>query len=242
MTLPLASRAGFHRTPRLVPRAGFRSTPPSARGRTRRFRHVVRALVALAAATIALANAAPLVAQETGRDVNTERRRRAGIFLEPGWHPYLAIGPAIPMGRLGELTGLGLTGSLGAWFIRPESTWPGLGMEASYTTLPRDTDEPLPGRYQLASATLRLTSKGRQRVFFDWLGGYGSAGVGVVRHGAEGASTITSATLTGGVGMLLPVAGREGFIEARVQHVFTGETLGRGRGLTIAPLLVGVRF
>jgi hypothetical protein len=181
-------------------------------------------------------------AQSAGRDADTDRRTRAGIFLAPGWHPYLAIGPASPLGRLGELTGLGLSAELGAWLIEPDLAWPGFGVEASYATFGKSTDEPLPGRYQIAGASVRLTSKGRQRIFFDWLGGYGSAGVGVYRHGAEGSRMRTSPGVTASLGMLVPVLGADGFIEARVQHVFSGETLGRGSGVTFAPLMVGVRF
>lgn len=215
----------------------------ATRGPTRhvvRRTSAVRAIASLAAAFTLVATSAS--AQETGRDQAAERRARAGIYLEPGWHPYLAIGPASPLGRLGELTGLGLSAELGAWLVEPNLAWPGFGVELSYATFGKSTDEPLPGRYQLTGATVRLTSKGRQRLFFDWLGGYGSVGAGVFRHGAEGASARTSAGVTGSLGMLVPVLGFDGFIEARVQHVFSGETLGRGSGLTFAPLLVGVRF
>jgi hypothetical protein len=197
---------------------------------------------ALVLLTGALGLARPAAAQVTGRDPDTERRARAGLFLEPGWHPYLAIGPAMPLGRLGDLTGLGVSGEIGVWLIDPALPWPGFGAEVSYASFGRDTDEPLPGRYQVAGASLRLTSKGKQRLFFDWLGGYGAAGVGVFRHGASGATTRTALGVTGTLGMLVPIAGREGFVETRVQHLFSGETLGRGNGITFAPLLIGVRF
>ena len=197
-------------------------------------RFVMRGATLLTLCTAMLVSRTAL-AQGAGRDADTDRRTRAGIFLAPGWHPYLAIGPASPLGRLGELTGLGLSAELGAWLIEP-------GVEASYATFGKSTDEPLPGRYQIAGASVRLTSKGRQRLFFDWLGGYGSAGVGVYRHGAEGSATRTALGVTGSLGMLVPVLGLEGFIETRVQHLFSGETLGRGNGLTFAPLLIGVRF
>lgn len=200
----------------------------------------VRTVSSLLAALVLVPTGAS--AQEAGRDQAADRRARAGIYLEPGWHPYLAIGPASPLGRLGELTGLGLSAELGAWLIEPELAWPGVGVELSYATFAKSTDEPLPGRYQITGVSARLTSKGRQRLFFDWLGGYGSVGAGVFRHGAEGAQVRTSAGVTGSLGMLVPVLGFDGFIEARVQHVFSGETLGRGNGLTFAPLLVGVRF
>jgi hypothetical protein len=195
--------------------------------------------LALAALLLPLLDAS---AQGGGRDPDTERRTRAGIFLAPGWHPYLAVGPASPLGRLGELTGLGFAAEAGAWLIEPDFAWPGFGVEASYATFGKSTDEPLPGRYQVAGAAVRLTSKGRQRLFFDWLGGYGSVGLGAYRHGAAGAPARTSAGVTASLGMLVPVLGADGFIEARVQHLLSGATLGRGSGLTFAPLLVGVRF
>lgn len=209
------------------------------RGRWRLARSAWGAVTSALALLLAAGSAG---AQVTGRDPDTERRTRAGIFLAPGWHPYLAIAPASPLGRLGDLTGLGVSAELGAWFIEPDFAWPGFGVELSYATFGKDTDEPLPGRYQVAGASVRLTSKGRQRLFFDWLGGYGSAGVGVYRHGAEGSATRTALGVTGSLGMLVPVFGFDGFIETRVQHLFSGETLGRGSGLTFAPLMVGVRF
>jgi hypothetical protein len=209
--------------------------------RRRRTPTVARTLSTLAACALTLCTAAS-AASAQGRDQDTDRRERAGIFLEPGWHPYLAIGPAVTLGRLGDLSDIGVSAHLGAWLIQPDVAWPGLGIEASYATFSRNTSEPLPGRYQIAGASLRITSKGKQRIFFDWLGGYGSIGAGVFRHGASGATTRTAAGVTGSVGMLVPIAGREGFIETRVQHLFSGETLGRGNGLTFAPLLFGVRF
>jgi len=189
-----------------------------------------------------LGGALSLDAQVTDRDVNTERRVRAGVFLEPGWHPYLAVGPAIPLGRLGDLTTLGVSAELGAWLIDPGRAWPGFGVELTYASFGVNTEEPISGRFQMAGAQARMTSKGKQRLFFDWLGGYGSVGAGVFRHGATGATTRTSVGATASAGMLVPLAGREGFIETRVQHLFSGETLGRGNGLTYAPLLFGIRF
>ncbi len=207
----------------------------------RRTSTITRTLFTLASCALTLcAAAAPASAQ--GRDQNTDRRERAGTFLEAGWHPYLAVGPAVTLGRLGDLSDIGVSAHLGAWLIQPDVAWPGLGIEASYASFSRNTSEPLPGRYQIAGASLRLTSKGRQRLFFDWLGGYGSIGAGVFRHGASGATTRTAAGVSGSVGMLVPIAGREGFIETRVQHLFSGETLGKGNGLTFAPLMFGVRF
>jgi hypothetical protein len=175
-------------------------------------------------------------------DPNAERRARAGIYLESGWHPYLAVGPAFPVGRLGDLTSLGVSGHVGAWFIRPEARWAGVGVEATYASFAKDTDEPLPGRYQVAGVLAQVTSKGKQRLFFDWLGGYGAVGVGVFRHGASRSTMRTAPGLSGSVGMLVPMAGYEGFVETRVQHLFSGETLGQGSGLTFAPLRIGVRF
>lgn len=201
----------------------------------------VRAVTTIAAMALLCATGS-LGAQEAGRDVNAERRARAGMYLEPGWHPYLAVGPAIPMGRLGDLATLGVSAELGAWVIDPDRVWPGLGVELTYAAFGADTNEPFSGRYQMAGAQARLTSKGKQRLFFDWLGGYGSLGGGVFRHGATGATTRTALSATASAGMLVPLGGREGFIEARVQHLFSGETLGRGNGLTYAPLLFGVRF
>lgn len=189
-----------------------------------------------------LGSALSLHAQVAGRDVNTERRARAGVFLEPGWHPYLAVGPAVPLGRLGDLTTLGVSAEIGAWLIDPGRVWPGFGVELTYASLGVSTEEPISGRFQMAGAQARLTSKGKQRLFFDWLGGYGSVGAGVFRYGATGAATRTAAAATASAGMLVPIAGREGFIETRVQHLFSGETLGRGNGLTYAPLLFGIRF
>lgn len=189
-----------------------------------------------------LGSALSLDAQVAGRDVNTERRTRAGVFLEPGWHPYLAVGPAIPLGRLGDLTTLGVSAEIGAWLIDPGRVWPGFGVELTYASFGVNTEEPISGRFQMAGAQARLTSKGKQRLFFDWLGGYGSVGAGVFRYGATGAETRTAAGATASLGMLVPIAGREGFIETRVQHLFSGETLARGNGLTYAPLLFGVRF
>ncbi len=181
-------------------------------------------------------------AQEIEPDSELERRIRAGEFLAEGWHPYLAAGPAMPLGRLGEIGSLGVSGHAGAWYIPSGGIWPGIGVEASYAGFARDTDESLPGRYQVSGVSVRLTSKGRQRLFFDWLGAYGSVGAGVFRHGSAGNTTRTSAGASLSAGMLLPIYGREGFIETRVQHLFSGETLGRGNGLTFAPLLIGVRF
>ncbi len=189
-----------------------------------------------------LGSAVELDAQVTGRDVNTERRARAGVFLEPGWHPYLAVGPAIPLGRLGELTTLGVSAEIGAWLIDPGRAWPGLGVELTYASFGVNTEEPISGRFQMSGAQARITSKGKQRLFFDWLGGYGSVGAGVFRFGATGAATRTAAGATASVGMLVPFGGREGFIETRLQHLFSGETLGRGNGITYAPLLFGLRF
>jgi hypothetical protein len=188
-----------------------------------------------------LSTSATAQAQLTG-DQNTERRTRTGAFLDPGWHPHIAIAPVVPLGRLGELTSLGVSGHLGAWYVPAEGPWPGVGIEASYATLAKDTDELLPGRYQIAGASLRITSKGQQRVFFDWLGAYGSLGGGVYRHGASEATMKTSPGASASLGMLVPVYGFEGFIEARFEHLFSGEILGSGNGLTRAPLMIGVRF
>jgi hypothetical protein len=197
----------------------------------------------IAGAVLALVCTAHIAdAQVAGRDVDTERRTRAGVFLEPGWHPYFAVGPAIPLGRLGDLATLGVSAEIGAWLIDPGRVWPGFGVEVTYASFGVDTEEPISGRFQMAGAQARLTSKGKQRLFFDWLGGYGSIGAGVFRHGATGAATRTSIGATASVGMLVPIGGREGFIETRVQHLFSGETLGRGSGITYAPLLFGVRF
>jgi hypothetical protein len=203
---------------------------------------MTRTRSALALLLLACVAGTHVGAQETGRDIETERRDRTGAFLAAGWHPHLAVGPGIPVGRLGDLSSLGVVGMIGAWYIRPDSRWPGFGVDVTYATFAKDTDEPLPGRYQMAGAMLRLTSKGQQRVFFDWLGGYGTAGVGVFRHGATGSAAITSLGASASVGFLVPVYGREGFVESRVQHIFSGATLGRGNGLTFAPLLLGVRF
>lgn len=181
-------------------------------------------------------------AQEAGRDGATERRTRTGAFLAPGWHPHLAVGPAIPLGRLGDLTSLGASGMLGAWYIPPNSGWPGFGVSLSHSEFAKSTDEPLPGRYRVTGVVAQLTSKGRQRLFFDWLGAYGTAGVGAFRHGGEGSEVRTAVGLSASVGFLSPLFGHEGFVESRFQHLFSGETLGRGNGLTFAPLLIGVRF
>jgi len=195
----------------------------------------------VAVALLLLSNATVLHAQRTG-DQATERRARTGAFLEQGWHPYLAVAPVAPLGRLGELTSFGVGGHIGAWYVPPEGSWPGFGVEASYVSLAKDTDELLPGRYQKAGVSLRLTSKGKRRVFFDWLGAYGAVGAGVFRHGASESTMQTSPGASASVGMLVPVYGFEGFIEARFEHVFSGEILGRGNGLTLAPLMIGVRF
>ncbi len=182
-------------------------------------------------------NAGTLMAQ-----VSDEAPQRAGASLEPGLHPYLAIAPVAPLGRLGDLTSIGVSGHLGAWYVPPRGSWPGLGIEAMYASLSRDTDEALPGRYRITGASLQLTSKGKRRVFFDWLGAYASAGAGVYRHGASDGTMLTSAGASAGLGVLTPVYGAEGFIEARFLHLFSGETLGRGNGLTMAPLIIGLRF
>jgi hypothetical protein len=188
-----------------------------------------------------LPDATALRAQRTG-DQTTERRERTGAFLEQGWHPYLAVAPVVPLGRLGELTSLGVGGHIGAWYVPPEGSWPGFGVEASYMTLAADPDGLLPGRYQKAGVSARVTSKGKRRVFFDWLGAYGSVGAGVFRHGASESTMQTSPGASASIGMLVPVYGFEGFIEARFEHLFSGEILGRGNGLTVAPLMIGVRF
>jgi hypothetical protein len=207
----------------------------------RPFRSVAAALVGAASVTLAaVAESQP--ARPSLGDPNTERRTRAGIFLEPGWHPYLAAGPAFPLGRLGDLTSLGVSGHVGTWYIRPDARWAGLGVEATYASFAKDTDELLPGRYQVAGVLAQLTSKGKQRLFFDWLGGYGAVGAGVFRHGASTGTMRTAPGVSASLGMLVPMVGFEGFVETRFQHVFSGETLGRGSGLTYAPLRVGVRF
>ncbi len=193
------------------------------------------------AVALLLANTSAVRAQRTG-DQATERRERTGAFLEQGWHPYVAIAPVAPLGRLGELTSFGVGGYAGAWFVPPEGSWPGFGIEASYMSLEKDTDEALPGRYQKAGVSVRITSKGQRRVFFDWLGAYGAVGAGVFRHGASESTMRTSPGASASVGMLVPVYGLEGFIEARVEHVFSGQILGSGSGLTLAPLMLGVRF
>lgn len=194
-----------------------------------------------AATALLLFSTSTVRAQLTG-DQPTERRARTGAFLAPGWHPHLAIAPVVPLGRLGELTALGVSGHIGAWYVPPNGSWPGIGLEASYASLSKDTDELLPGRYQIAGASVRLTSKGQQRLFFDWLGAYGSVGAGVFRHGASESTMQTSPSASASLGMLVPVYGFEGFIEARFEHLFSGEILGSGNGLTRAPLLMGVRF
>ncbi len=193
------------------------------------------------AGLLLLANATPLPAQGSGGD-EAERQVRTGAFLARGWHPYVAVAPTAPLGRLGELTSFGVSGHVGAWFVPPEGSWPGFGVEASYAALAKDTDELLPGTYQKAGVSVRLTSKGKRRVFFDWLGAYGAVGAGVFRHGASQSMMQTSPSASASVGMLVPVYGVEGFIEARFEHLFSGETLGRGSGLTLAPLMIGVRF
>lgn len=167
----------------------------------------------------------------------------SGAMLARGWHPYIAIAPAFPLGRLGELTSLGVSGHVGAWRITPERWVPGIGVELMYASFEPNRSEPLPGRYQVGGALVKLTSKGRQRVFYDWLGAYTTGGIGVFRAGtAGGGNTRTVLGASASVGVLAPVYGREGFVEARFHHLFSGETLGRGNGLTFAPLVLGVRF
>lgn len=210
-------------------------------------RHVPRRMFAGAAAFLILmavqvVTAHTLRAQETPTNSARERRASAGFYVTPGWHPHLAIAPAIPLGRLGDLVSMGMAGQVGASFITGDPRWPGIGVDFTYATLPKSTDEPLPGRYQLAGASLHLTSKGGQRVFFDWLGAYGTVGVGAFRHGAAGSTTHTSPSASIGVGILVPLFGHDGFIESRFHHVFSGKILGRGNGLTFAPLLLGLRF
>lgn len=195
-----------------------------------------RRLIVVTVGLLALATSATLTAQPSD-----EGPQRAGASLAPGWHPYMAISPVAPLGRLGDLTSIGVSGHLGAWYVPPRGSWPGVGVEALYATLSKDTDEALPGRYQISGASVKLTSKGKRRVFFDWLGAYAAAGAGVFRHGAESAMQ-TSAGATASLGILTPVYGFEGFLEARVLHLFSGETLGSGNGLTLAPLMIGVRF
>jgi hypothetical protein len=100
----------------------------------------------LAGAVLALVCTAHIAdAQVAGRDVDTERRTRAGVFLEPGWHPYFAVGPAIPLGRLGDLATLGVSAEIGAWLIDPDLVWPGFGVELAYASFGADTDEPFTG-------------------------------------------------------------------------------------------------
>ncbi len=195
----------------------------------------------VAAAVVLVSQTALLRAQGTG-DQATERRARTGALLARGWHPYGAVAPVSPLGRLGELTTFGVSGHLGAWYVPPEGSWPGVGVEASYATLAKDTDEQLPGAYQKAGVSVRLTSKGKRRVLFDWLGAYGAVGAGVFRHGASQTTMQTSPSASASVGMLVPVYGLEGFVEARFEHLFSGQTLGRGNGITMAPLMLGVRF
>jgi len=195
----------------------------------------------VAAAVLLLSDTTALRAQSTG-DQAAERRARTGALLARGWHPYAAVAPVSPLGRLGELTTFGVSGHLGAWYVPPEGSWPGIGIEASYATLAKDTDEQLPGAYQKAGVSVRLTSKGKRRVLFDWLGAYGAVGAGVFRHGASQSTMQTSPSASASVGMLVPVLGLEGFVEARFEHLFSGQTLGRGNGITMAPLMLGVRF
>ncbi len=169
--------------------------------------------------------------------------RESGAMLAKGWHPYLALAPALPLGRLGELTSLGVSGHVGAWYITPDRWTPGVGVEALYASFSPDPNEPLPDRLQIAGALVKLTSKGRQRVFYDWLGAYTTGGVGVFRAGTSGdGNTQTVLGVSASVGVLGPLFGREGFFEARFHHLFSGETLGSGNGLTFAPLVFGVRF
>lgn len=207
-------------------------------GRNGRRRMAQLALLASGLTLLACA----LPAQEGERNADTERRERTGALLASGWHPHVALGAAIPMGRLGELTSLGATGMLGAWYIPPGSRWPGMGVSVSHSEFAKNTTEPLPGRYRVTGLVAQLTSKGRQRVLFDWLGAYGTAGVGAFRHGGEGSAVRNAFGVSASVGFLAPVFGREGFVESRFHHLFSGETLGRGSGLTFAPLLIGVRF
>ncbi len=201
------------------------------------FSTLCQRLLAATAGLLLLTGSAPLRAQPSD-----EAPQRSGASLASGWHPYLAVSPVAPLGRLGELTSIGVSGHLGAWYVPPRGSWPGVGVEAMYASLSKDTDEALPGRYQIAGATLKLTSKGKRRVFFDWLGAYAAAGAGVFRHGASESTMLTSAGATASLGVLTPVYGAEGFVEARFVHLFSGETLGRGNGLTLAPLMIGVRF
>ena len=165
---------------------------------------------------------------------------RPAITVAPGWHPYVAVAPAIPLGRLADLTALGVFAKAGAWYV-PRGAGVGVALDVVGVVLPEDTDEPLPGNYRIVGATVSVTSKARRRVFFEWLGGYGIGGVGLYRHGA-GDVRSTDVGVNVGVGLLTPVLGAEGFVEARFHHLFSGETLGRGSGLTIAPLVIGFRF
>ncbi len=166
----------------------------------------------------------------------------SGAMLASGWHPYAGVGPAFPLGRLGDLTSLGVSGHLGAWHITPERWIPGVGVELMYASFGRERAEALPARYQVSGALVKLTSKGRQRVFYDWLGAYTTGGIGMFYAGTAGDNMRTVLGASASVGVLAPVYGREGFVEARFHHLFSGETLGRGNGLTFAPLVFGVRF
>jgi hypothetical protein len=188
--------------------------------------------------------ASPLTsaAQRAPDDPSAARQRRIGALLDPGWHPHVAAAPAFPLNRLGELTSLGVTGHLGAWYIPSRRGLPGVGFDVTYASFSRDTDEPLPGRYEMVGVSGVLSSKGRQRLFFDWLGAYGTVGGGVYRHGPAGGPSRTAAAASASLGVLVPIGPTDGFVETRFQHLFTGEVLGRGNGLTFAPLMMGVRF
>ena len=192
--------------------------------------------------TISLAGLLSVGAHTTARAQEVAPVPQSGAMLAEGWHPYLGVAPAFPLGRLGELTSLGLSGHVGAWHITPQRWIPGVGVELTYASFERDRSEALPGRYQVVGGLVKLTSKGRQRVFYDWLGAYTTGGIGVFRAGTSGDNMRTVLGASASVGVLAPVYGREGFVEARFHHLFSGETLGRGNGLTFAPLVLGVRF
>jgi hypothetical protein len=169
---------------------------------------------------------------------------RAQAPLAPGWHVTLAGAPAIPLGRLRDLGETGVLLKAGAWYL-PRSTR-GIGFSADLLAarFARDTEGPLTNAYDVAALTLNVSTKGRAQLGAGWLRGYVIAGVGGYRHGAPagGLAADVHAGVNAGIGALVPVAGRAGFVEARFHHLFAGQTLGAGRGITFAPLVLGWRF
>ncbi|MGH7483839.1 MAG: outer membrane beta-barrel protein [Longimicrobiales bacterium] len=162
----------------------------------------------------------------------------------------LGGGVTFPAGDLDDVTGAGwhVQGQLG---FQPGMLPIGLRLDAGFQQLGGDEDAPdVTGDFSFQeifgtlSAVLPLINEpGLAPYVLGGVGFYGDR----FSFDDEGVEEDvedwqTNFGLNGGVGMDIPLGGYNTFVEARYQHVFSGEDFGPGESIQTFPITFGLRF